>query len=239
MSPQSQICEEEFELMRELFKRNLNPNLGQTDESSKAKSETVTKTIDDQTASKSNDREAVKTNGYPEEMAKCEHTETQVKMRRTSSDRRTSSALIEKVLHNNNDNQTEQLDNEQKMLLLLGDGKDGQQISKEELEKRQNYLRAQRDKLIELKRKERSKQIEKAGDEEQQNNRPKSAKALKSSLRKSFSNDDDESNSKDKPTNENKENNGYRRMLAAKLKAELIGGNVEDVILVQSSTNQN
>ena len=126
------------------------------------------------------------------------------------------------------------------MQMLIGN-LDGE-ISKEELEKRQTYLRQQRDKLIELKRKERSKQIAKVGDEQQSSGRPKSARALRASTKKtSFINEDEEDESKAKAVTEenkeNKSNNGYRRILHARLNADLIGGYVNDD-LIQPSTSQ-
>lgn len=51
-----------------------------------------------------------------------------------------------------------------KLSLIIGQKND--QISADDLKKRQDYLRMQRDKLIELKRKERSKQIVKVGESE-------------------------------------------------------------------------
>lgn len=263
LSPESQISEEEFEMMRELFRRSLSSNLEDVQQINK---ETATKSIDDdKTIAESKDlnskdvkskdlkSETVKSNDQTNETKETEKStknsnEIQIKLRRSSSARLSqSSALIEKVLHSNKSdsiNQTEKsIDNEQKMLLLLTNGKDGQQISKEELEKRQNYLRKQRDKLIELKRQERSKQIiEKSTN--LQTNRPKSARALRSSLKKDFVNEDDD-NDKIEQTkvkiDENKENkkNGYSKMLAARLKAELIGGNVQDVqITIQPTSSQ-
>lgn len=239
LSPESAICEEEFEMMRKLFKKSLTSNPKSEEQNS---NETATKTIDDTVPKAHNDSVQNKENSNETE-SEPEINENQVKMRRISSARLKDSAFINKIMNsnhenseNNNDNhdkQIEQLDNEQKMLLLMGN-KDGKEISKEELEKRQNYLRQQRDKLIELKRKERSKIITKVGDEQQSTGRPKSAKALKASLKKNYKDDDEEEELNATKTNsktedsDNKEN-GYRRMLAARLKAELIGDKYGDI----------
>ncbi|RWS10958.1 coiled-coil domain-containing protein-like protein [Dinothrombium tinctorium] len=85
-------------------------------------------------------------------------------------------------------------------------------ISEAELKKRQEYLRRQRDLLMELKKNERRKQLNKVHDELLAQ-RPKSAKAIRSVI-------DEESEDK-----EDNEDNGliFRKSLAARLKAEVIG----------------
>lgn len=249
LSPESAIRDEEFEMMRELFKRSLSSNLGQSTAEPAAAQETATKQIET-TVPKSSNGES-KEDGKSGEK-KPEGGES--RSRPISGRRRSSqSAFIDNILHNNhNDNnnnpqiadggQTE-LDSEQKMQMLIG-GLDGE-ISKEELEKRQAYLRQQRDKLIEMKRKERSKQIAKVGEEQQSSGRPKSARALRASTKKaSFITEDEEDETKEKAetggeaNKENKSNNGYRRILHARLNADLIGGYPMTDDLIQPSTSQ-
>ena len=254
LSPESVVCDEEFEMMRELFKRSLSSNLG-GQASEQTTKETATKQIANEvTVPKSSPSSAISmpvSAGVKEESADKKPTETSESKSRPISGRRRSSqsAFIDNILHNNhsdNNNNTPatgdsnpaELDSEQKMQMLIGN-LDGE-ISKEELEKRQAYLRQQRDKLIELKRKERSKQIAKVGDEQQSSGRPKSARALRASTKKaSFITEDEEDESKEKAeeNKENKSNNGYRRILHARLNADLIGGYVTDD-LIRPSTSQ-
>lgn len=252
LSPESAIRDEEFEMMRELFKRSLSSNLGQATEPTTQ--ETATKQIANETPAlpQSSSNAESNENGKSSEKKPAETNES--RSRPISGRRRSSqNAFIDNILHNNHndsnnnpqtgDSSQAELDSEQKMQMLIG-GLDGE-ISKEELEKRQAYLRQQRDKLIELKRKERSKQIAKVGDEQQSSGRPKSARALRASTKKaSFINEEEEDESKEKATEtiaeenkENKSSNGYRRILHARLNADLIGGYVTDD-LIQPSTSQ-
>lgn len=247
LSPESAVCDEEFEMMRELFKRSLNSNLSgsATEQTSK---ETATKQIANEITGSKSSAERKEENGEKKSVESSESRSRPISGRRRSS----QSAFIDNILHNNhndNNNNTQTtdanqaeppLDSEAKMQMLIGN-LDGE-ISKEELEKRQTYLRQQRDKLIELKRKERSKQIAKVGDEQQSSGRPKSARALRASTKKtSFINEDEEDETKAKAVTEenkeNKSNNGYRRILHARLNADLIGGYVNDD-LIQPSTSQ-
>lgn len=86
-------------------------------------------------------------------------------------------------------------------------------ISPEEIKKRQEYLRKQRDKLIESKNKERRKHMEKLEESELLSQRPKSAKALKS-----FVEDEDVT-----PDDDDDKTHAFRLSLAKRLKAEVIG----------------
>lgn len=83
-------------------------------------------------------------------------------------------------------------------------------ISENKIKERQEYLRKRRDEIIETKKKERQKQVKKLEENELKSKRPKSAKAIRSVI-----NEDDNEN-------DQTERLGFRRSLAARLKAEVI-----------------
>lgn len=89
----------------------------------------------------------------------------------------------------------------------------GSSINPAEIKARQEYLRKRRDKIIETKRKERQRQVEQLEELEIKEKRPKSAKVIKSFLE---NDENGEGKSED-------EGLSFRRSLAAKLKAEVIG----------------
>ncbi|KAJ8309028.1 hypothetical protein KUTeg_013902 [Tegillarca granosa] len=90
-------------------------------------------------------------------------------------------------------------------------------LSPEELQKRQQYLKEQRDKLLEMKKKEREKQLLTA--EKSQPQRPMSARAAKSALSKSGG---PESSSKQLSPEEEKKL-AMRKAIAVRLKSEVLG----------------
>lgn len=92
-------------------------------------------------------------------------------------------------------------------------------ISAEEIRKRQEYLRQQRDKLLSIKKKEREKQIEKMGEEEILAKRPKSARAVRSVVKKK---EEGGENEEDSDEDEGSSNLAFRKSLAARLKAEVV-----------------
>ena len=88
-------------------------------------------------------------------------------------------------------------------------------LSAEELKKRQEYLRQQRDKLVEMKRKEREKQLLTA--EQSNPQRPMSARAARQTM------DGNAGGDNKKVTPEEQKKLDMRRAIANKLKAELMG----------------
>lgn len=92
-------------------------------------------------------------------------------------------------------------------------------LSAEEIKKRQEYLRAQRDKLIEMKKKEREKQLLSA--EQSNPGRPISARAARQML-DGEKNKDGEDKKTISPEEQKKIE--MRRQIANKLKAELLDG---------------
>ena len=89
-----------------------------------------------------------------------------------------------------------------------------QGLSPEELQKRQEYLRQQRDKLVEMKRKEREKQLLTA--EQSNPQRPMSARAARQTMEGNAGEDK-------KVSLEEQKKLDMRRAIANKLKAELMG----------------
>ena len=87
-------------------------------------------------------------------------------------------------------------------------------MSAEEIKKRQEYLRQQRDKLVEMKRKEREKQLLTA--EQSNPQRPMSARAARQTMQ-------GETGDGKKVSQEDQKKLDMRRAIANKLKAELIG----------------
>ncbi|RWS28492.1 cilia- and flagella-associated protein 36-like protein [Leptotrombidium deliense] len=85
-------------------------------------------------------------------------------------------------------------------------------INDMELKKRQEYLRKQRDLLVEAKKKERRKQLNKVEESEMLAQRPKSAKTIRSVFEENRVKDENE----DKGL-------AFRKSLAARLKSEVIG----------------
>lgn len=88
---------------------------------------------------------------------------------------------------------------------------DGSGIKADEIRKRAEYLRKQRDKLLEIKKHERDKQLVKMEEQEILAKRPKSAKAVRSVV-------DDKNDDLD----ESDQSLAFRRSLAARLKAEVV-----------------
>ena len=87
-------------------------------------------------------------------------------------------------------------------------------MSADELKKRQEYLRQQRDKLVEMKRKEREKQLLTA--EKSNPQRPMSARVARQAMKGETGGDDK------KVSPEEQKKLDMRRAIANKLKAELI-----------------
>lgn len=86
-------------------------------------------------------------------------------------------------------------------------------INADQIRKRTEYLRKQRDKLLEIKKNEREKQLVKIEEQELMAKRPKSAKAMRSVVEHKRDDDLDESD----------QSLAFRRSLAARLKAEVVG----------------
>ena len=86
-------------------------------------------------------------------------------------------------------------------------------MSADELKKRQEYLRQQRDKLVEMKRKEREKQLLTA--EKSNPQRPMSARVARQAMKGETGDDK-------KVSPEEQKKLDMRRAIANKLKAELI-----------------
>ncbi len=90
---------------------------------------------------------------------------------------------------------------------------EGNSFSAEEIRKRTEYLRKQRDKLLEIKKQEREKQMVKMEEQELLAKRPKSAKAMRSVVE----------DKKDENLDDSDHSLAFRRSLAARLKAEVVG----------------
>ena len=86
-------------------------------------------------------------------------------------------------------------------------------LNAEEIHKRSEYLRKQRDKLLEIKKQERNKQMNKVEEQELLAKRPKSARAMRSVNDHNAVDDESDAN----------QSLAFRRSLAARLKAEVIG----------------
>lgn len=89
-------------------------------------------------------------------------------------------------------------------------------MSPGELAERQNFLRAQRDKLVALKKEQREKQLSLAA--ESQPSRPQSARAARSALRQTS-----DGGLSDEKKKEDEKKLAMRRAIADKLKQEVIG----------------
>ncbi|KAL3874662.1 hypothetical protein ACJMK2_037644 [Sinanodonta woodiana] len=89
-------------------------------------------------------------------------------------------------------------------------------LNPEELKKRQEFLRQQRDKLVEMKRKEREQQL--LSLEQDQQKRPTSAQVARNALK------GEKKSEPAKPNPEEQKKLEMRRAIASKLKAELMGG---------------
>jgi len=89
-------------------------------------------------------------------------------------------------------------------------------LSPEEIKKRQEYLRQQRDKLVAMKKQEREKQLLSA--EQSNPGRPASARAARQMLQ------GDKVEEKPKLSEEEQKKIEMRKQIANKLKAELMGG---------------
>ena len=85
-------------------------------------------------------------------------------------------------------------------------------LSAEEIHKRSEYLRKQRDKLLKIKKQERNKQMTKLEEQELLAKRPKSARVMRSVT--DHTSDDESAGD---------QSLAFRRSLAARLKAEVIG----------------
>ncbi len=90
---------------------------------------------------------------------------------------------------------------------------EGNSFNAEEIRKRTEYLRKQRDKLLEIKKQEREKQMVKMEEQELLAKRPKSAKAMRSVVE----------DKKDEHLDDSDHSLAFRRSLAARLKAEVVG----------------
>ncbi|KAI1284887.1 Cilia- and flagella-associated protein 36 [Halotydeus destructor] len=88
-------------------------------------------------------------------------------------------------------------------------------IDADEIIRRQEYLRQQRDKLVEAKKKERQRQVSKVEESGDLLKRPKSAKVMRNMMDRTEGSDDEESVDR---------GHAFRLSLAARLKAEVIGG---------------
>ncbi|XP_052275295.1 cilia- and flagella-associated protein 36-like isoform X2 [Dreissena polymorpha] len=91
-------------------------------------------------------------------------------------------------------------------------------MSADEIKKRQEYLRQQRDKLVAMKKKEREKQLLTA--EQSDPGRPASARAARQTLQGAKTEE-----KKPELSEEERKKTEMRRQIANKLKAELMGGN--------------
>ena len=89
--------------------------------------------------------------------------------------------------------------------------KEREDINCEDIVKRSEYLRQQRDKLIQIKKTERNKQMSKLEAQEIKGGRPKSARVMRSVQQE------------DHMEGEGDQSLAFRRSLAARLKAEVIG----------------
>jgi len=89
-------------------------------------------------------------------------------------------------------------------------------LSPEEIKKRQEYLRQQRDKLVAMKKQEREKQLLSA--EQSNPGRPASARAARQMLQ------GEKVEEKPKLSEEEQKKIEMRKQIANKLKAELMGG---------------
>ena len=89
-------------------------------------------------------------------------------------------------------------------------------INPDELQKRTEYLKAQRDKLLAMKKAEREKQLAEV-EQQQLRSRPKSARAARSAM----------GNKNMAASNIDPETLKARRALAEKLKQEVIGAHIE------------
>ena len=90
-------------------------------------------------------------------------------------------------------------------------------MNAEEIKKRQEYLRQQRDKLVAMKKKEREKQLLSA--EQSNPGRPVSAQAARQSMRQKM----EEDSGKKEVSPEEQKKIEMRRAIAERLKAEVIG----------------
>lgn len=92
-------------------------------------------------------------------------------------------------------------------------------MSADEIKKRQEYLRQQRDKLLAMKKKEREKQLLTA--EQSNPGRPISAQVARRSMKEGEGSEETQS----KVSPEEQKKIEMRRTIANKLKAELMGNN--------------
>lgn len=181
-----ELCKEEDELMQEILKSaSRQKSSSKTDEKKHVKKSSLQQKAENKEQIGQDTNEAVLTDEEmfkhvqnandeiqktSEESAKVDSKQDSGKSPASGSSNGSSQPIIEKVLNqkslpNGRPESSNLLEiNNRKLSLIIG--KKSDQISAEELEKRQNYLRMQRDKLIELKRKERSKQIVKVGERE-------------------------------------------------------------------------
>ena len=178
LAARGELCEEEDELMREILKNAYEEKLTKAEKTLKktgSGQKEGKKTIQGANDAQLTDEEMFKhVQNADDEIQKTAEESAQTEPRQNgvqaSGSGKGSQPIIEKVL-NQKSLPSERPEssgaleiNNRKLSLIIG--KKSNQISAEELEKRQNYLRMQRDKLIELKRKERSKQIVKVGERE-------------------------------------------------------------------------